>query len=301
MKKRTRIQTSAAAVVLAAAMVFAIPAAAEPAQAASAGESEVLMTAGQSVSAAAKIKLNKKKINIKKGSSKKLKVQNANGKKVTWKSKNPKIASVNKNGKVKAKKCGTTTIIAKVGSNKLKCKVKVVSGSSSGSSSETTETNITYGSVTGNISYHYNQYLGYVADTNARIFLIPTDGSAKSADISKTTFASIGSYNGALISDNIYATKADGNGDYTISNIPTGVYFILIISRNSLGSSWFDADSKDDYYQEIADTYFSAYLSDSTALALAQSISFYRYSVGTIDIRENGTTTVSHAFPYTYI
>ena len=294
MKKRKRIQTSAAAVVLAAAMVFAIPAAAEPVQAASAGESEVLMTAGQSVSAAAKIKLNKKKINIKKGSSKKLKVQNANGKKVKWKSKNPKIASVNKKGRVKAKKYGTTTIIAKVGSKKLKCKVRVVSGNSS-------ETNITYGSVTGNITYHYNKYRGYVADTNARIFLIPTDGSAKSADISKTTFSSISSYNGALINDNIYATTADGNGDYTISNIPTGVYFVLIISKNSIGSSYFNADSKDDYIQEIADTYFSAYLSDSTALALAQSIVFYRYSVGTIDILENGTTTVSHAFPYTYI
>lgn len=46
--------------------------------------------------------------------------------KATWKSSNPKIASVTSKGKVTAKKKGTTTITAKVGKTTYKCKVTVL-------------------------------------------------------------------------------------------------------------------------------------------------------------------------------
>lgn len=46
--------------------------------------------------------------------------------KATWKSSNPKIASVTSKGKVTAKKKGTTTITAKVGKKTYKCKVTVL-------------------------------------------------------------------------------------------------------------------------------------------------------------------------------
>ena len=42
-----------------------------------------------------------------------------------WSSSKPSVATVNKNGKVKAKKAGTTVITAKKGNRKLKCKVTV--------------------------------------------------------------------------------------------------------------------------------------------------------------------------------
>ena len=45
--------------------------------------------------------------------------------KVTWKSSNSKVASVNKSGKITAKKTGTCTITAKRNGIKLKCKVTV--------------------------------------------------------------------------------------------------------------------------------------------------------------------------------
>lgn len=53
-----------------------------------------------------------------------LKVKNTKAK-VTWSSSNNNVASVSTNGKVIGKKAGTTTITAKVGKNKLKCKLTV--------------------------------------------------------------------------------------------------------------------------------------------------------------------------------
>lgn len=80
------------------------------------------------ISAAPKMKLNKTKATLYVGDSIKLKVKkNKTGKKVKWKSKNKEVAKVTKKGKVKAKKAGKATIIAKVGNKKLKCKITVKS------------------------------------------------------------------------------------------------------------------------------------------------------------------------------
>lgn len=46
--------------------------------------------------------------------------------KATWKSSNPKVATVSSKGKVTAKKKGTATITAKVGKTTYKCKVTVL-------------------------------------------------------------------------------------------------------------------------------------------------------------------------------
>lgn len=74
--------------------------------------------------AAAKMQLNKKSATIIKGKTIKLRVKNAKGKKVKWFSSKKKIATVKK-GKVTAKKAGTTTITAKVGKKKFRCKITV--------------------------------------------------------------------------------------------------------------------------------------------------------------------------------
>ena len=73
--------------------------------------------------AAAKPKLNKKKITLLKGESYTLKVLNTK-KKVKWASSDPSIVKVKK-GKITAKKPGTAVITATVGSKVLTCKVKV--------------------------------------------------------------------------------------------------------------------------------------------------------------------------------
>lgn len=67
--------------------------------------------------AAAKPKLSSTSKEVVKGQTFTLKVKNASGKKVTWKSSNKKVATVSKKGAVTAKKAGTATITAKVGSS----------------------------------------------------------------------------------------------------------------------------------------------------------------------------------------
>ncbi len=73
---------------------------------------------------AASPKLSASKITLAQGESKTLKVTGTSSK-VTWKSSKKSVATVNAKGKVTAKKKGTATITATVGSKKLTCKVTV--------------------------------------------------------------------------------------------------------------------------------------------------------------------------------
>lgn len=73
-----------------------------------------------------KVKLNKTKISLDIGKTKKFQLKvKGTSKKATWKSDNKKVATVSQTGMVTAKKKGTAVIAAKVGKNTLKCKVTV--------------------------------------------------------------------------------------------------------------------------------------------------------------------------------
>lgn len=77
------------------------------------------------------ITLNKTVYTIKKGKSVKLKAalnKSARKKGVEWKSSNPKIASVSKNGKVTAKKNGKTTITARIKGTNVKAESRITVG-----------------------------------------------------------------------------------------------------------------------------------------------------------------------------
>lgn len=77
-----------------------------------------------------KVKLNKKKLSLKVGKTKRLKATFKPKKATTllkWKSSNKKIATVTQKGKVKAKKRGTATITVKThNGKKATCKIKVI-------------------------------------------------------------------------------------------------------------------------------------------------------------------------------
>ena len=73
---------------------------------------------------ASSIKISKTKYTMNKGEKYTLKIKGTK-KSVKWSSSNKKIATINSKGKVTAKKKGTVTITAKVGSKKYKCKIKV--------------------------------------------------------------------------------------------------------------------------------------------------------------------------------
>jgi hypothetical protein len=84
----------------------------------------ILLTLGN-IKTSAKVKLNKTKVTIHVGESYKLKVKGTK-KKVTWKSSKKSVVTVNKKGVVTGKKAGKSTITAKVGKKKLKCKITVI-------------------------------------------------------------------------------------------------------------------------------------------------------------------------------
>lgn len=91
--------------------------------------------------AKAKPKLNKKKITIKVGKTKKLKIKNLKGKKVKWKTSNKSVVKIKKTKKknvvqLKGKKAGTATVTAKIGKKKYKCKVTVKGAKKNNSSNK---------------------------------------------------------------------------------------------------------------------------------------------------------------------
>lgn len=115
------------------------------------------------------VKLSKATLKLKVGQSTKMVLKNAAGK-ITWKSKNSRVAKVGRKGVVRAKKSGKTTIIAKFGGKKYKCKVTVTapvssgrssgstdgSSSGSGSSAGTNKTGTVYWTPGGSV-YHYSR------------------------------------------------------------------------------------------------------------------------------------------------
>lgn len=80
-----------------------------------------------SVAEAAQAKLNTKKVTLRKGEKKTLKLKKASGK-IVWKSNKKSVATVNKKGVVTAKKPGKATITAAYKNKKYKCTVTVISG-----------------------------------------------------------------------------------------------------------------------------------------------------------------------------
>lgn len=84
----------------------------------------VLGLSGQPVEA--RTQLNKTKLTISVGQKVTLKVKGKH-KKAKWSSSNKKVATVNQKGKVRAKRAGKTTIMAKVGRKKYRCKITVIS------------------------------------------------------------------------------------------------------------------------------------------------------------------------------
>lgn len=81
---------------------------------------------------AANMKLNHKKLVMNIDETKTLKVTGGK-KKVQWKSSDPAVAKISKNGKVRAKKAGSATITAKVNAKKLTCRVTVKKSKGKGS------------------------------------------------------------------------------------------------------------------------------------------------------------------------
>ncbi|ANS73979.1 hypothetical protein AWM70_04840 [Paenibacillus yonginensis] len=143
------------------------------------------------------------------------------------------------------------------------------------------------GGIKGTITWQYNKFIGTKADVGANIALIPVIHNDKLRDSLFTlTLSSI-----PQGTDGIYTGKADGNGNYIIEDIPAGMYYLLIVSKNTTSDGTIY-----DYDKELLQSIFAG---DSWT-QLESKLKFYKYNLKLVTIKENKIITESNDFGYSY-
>lgn len=84
---------------------------------------------------------------------------------------------------------------------------------------------VEYGTVSGTITYKYNDFIGNRGDTGALVILISNtvESLPDRLALGMTTEEAEG----------VYTTEVNGSGTYTFSNVPSGEYNIVVISENT--------------------------------------------------------------------
>jgi len=89
----------------------------------------------------------------------------------------------------------------------------------------TTTEKAKFGTVTGEVTYKYNDYVGNRGDAGATVLLISKNVKSLPDNLA------YGMTND--LPDGCYATEASGSGTYTFNNIPVGEYVLIFISENT--------------------------------------------------------------------
>mgnify|MGYP000471102912 CR=1 FL=1 len=203
---------------------------------------------------------------------------------VEWMSEDTSIATV-ENGIVKGISAGTTKIIASAGNKRAECTVLV---------------NQSYGSVSGNITYFYNNFKGNVSDTGAIVYLFSKEGDY---EIEPTVSSYIiwdlpNTINSKYNKYGIYATKVDGTGKYKFQNIPVGEYTVFVKSKETTSGQAFK--DKKGYVSQIQNM-VSDVLNEENAKMLGENVGYHKCTAATIEIIKNQETLFSYDFGITYI
>ena len=189
---------------------------------------------------------------------------------VEWMSEDTSIATF-ENGIVKGISAGTTKIIASAGNKRAECTVLV---------------NQSYGSVSGNITYFYNNFKGNVSDTGAIVYLFSKEGDY---EIEPTVSSYImwdlpNTINSKYNKYGIYATKVDGTGKYKFQNIPVGEYTVFVKSKETTSGQAFK--DKKGYVSQIQNM-VSDVLNEENAKMLGENVGYQKYTISTIEIIKN--------------
>ena len=132
---------------------------------------------------------------------------------LTWSSSDASVAEVSDQGKVTAKSEGDAVIKVEAPNGVLDvCNVTV---------------KIKTGSISGNVTYKYNNYVGNKPDTGTVVFLISKKVTSLPDSMGYGWTWDVDDYEG------VYATKVDGSGNYILNDIPVGEYYIVLISENT--------------------------------------------------------------------
>lgn len=192
---------------------------------------------------------------------------------LTWSSSDTSIAEINDQGLVTAKSQGTAVIKVEAPNGVLAvCNVEV---------------KIKTGSISGNITYKYNDFVGNKPDTGAVVFLIASNITSLPCSIAMGMTNEVKDYEG------VYATEVDGSGNYILNNIPIGDYHVILISKNT---NSFDFGGGAKYWGPIYNMF-----SDDDKLFADASAGAYKVKYATATITDGTTTFLSHDFGITFI
>lgn len=190
---------------------------------------------------------------------------------LTWSSSDDSVAEVSNQGEVTAKSEGNAVIKVEAPNGVLAvCNVTV---------------KIKTGSVTGTVTYKYNNYVGNKPDTDSKVLLISKSVTSLPESVALGMISSL--------PDGCYGTKVDGAGKYQFDDIPVGDYYIVIISDNTNSGS--DAGSM--YW---GFSVYSMFSKDAQETA-NNTCWLHKIKSTSITVKEGQTITFSHDFGLTYI
>lgn len=138
------------------------------------------------------------------------------------------------------------------------------------------------GTMSGLISWKYNNFVGNRGDTGAKIFAVNLE-THEATD-------SLIDMNAPQGTNGIWISTADGNGNYKIDKIPCGNYAVFIVSNNTNGNypEYKTLDSVISQKEWIT-------IETINNKAFIRSVKYYN----NIQINENEETTLSYDFGLT--
>lgn len=192
---------------------------------------------------------------------------------VSWSSSNENVATVDQNGLVSAVGFGSTIINATLPNNQTSyCTVKVTQK---------------FGSLTGTITYKYNNYIGNRGDTGSKVYLVSKDVKQLPSEIALGI-----KYNKP--EEKIYCLEVDGNGNYTFNNILVGEYYLVIISKNTNNNPSLDL------WHHWGFDFYDLFTDEDKGSAKS-TVKLHKIESTTVSILENQQTVFSHDFGITYM
>lgn len=145
------------------------------------------------------------------------------------------------------------------------------------------------GTVSGEVTYIYNNFVGSKPDTDSNVILIP-----KNVDVSSLSLW-IFLVGLADKDDPVYETTVSGLGNYSI-NVPVGDYWCIIISKNTNEKSLGSYDSQ---AQKSFGTLYDQ-LTEDQRDAGGNMASLRKTRTFDVTVLKDKTTTCSYDFGITY-
>ena len=149
------------------------------------------------------------------------------------------------------------------------------------------------GTVSGTITYFYNNFKGNVGDTGATIMLIPKYRDTKQYSHKGAALRIPGKNESGIV-----VIKADGNGNYTFNNVSVGEYKLIVVSNKTTDRFYFeDKETAKQLLRGVVEKYFNK----EDAETFAQFAAINKWTTEDVKVTENNNYVFSYDFGITYI